>query len=297
MRSSITYRHWQPGDDDAILELLSPGPFNISRDYYEKKFNDGYLEPEGVRLAFVNERVVGHVFGSETYMYLDGKPQDFGMVTVMYVAPDMRRQGIATRLMQELNPYLQRKGYRGCILDTDTREAYQLYRKVGCQEVTREVRTQLSPRSDASELKWTEVNPEDFDVLHAIKKRWAAQNFPVYWNPEYPEVHQFNMKQYRVLHRDGGIVGYAKWDEPSKYRPQGLVRDPMVPDEDPIAVIASVQAAISAPRAWKTADGSRYENPLRSLGCTLQSTEKVEMLLSFGPEIDWSGLTRTRPFW
>ena len=297
MRSPITYRHWQPGDDDAVWELLSTGPFNINRDYYQKKFNDGYLEPEGVRLAFVNERVVGHVFGSETYMYLEGKPQDFGMVTVMYVAPDMRRQGIATRLMRELNPYFERKNYRGCILDTDTREAYQLYRKVGCQEVTREVRTQLSPRSDASELKWTSVNPEDFDVLHDIKKRWADQNFPVYWNPEYPEVHQFNMKQYRVLRRGKSIVGYAKWDEPSKYHPQGLVRDPMVPDEDPMAVIASVQAAIPAPRAWKTAEGSRYENPLRSLSCMLQPTEKVEMLLAFGTEIDWSGLPRTRPFW
>ena len=297
MQHNIIYRHWQPGDDDAILELLSAAPFNISRDYYEKKFNDGYLEPEGVRLALVDERVVGHVFGSETYMYLEGKPQDFGMVTVMYVAPDMRRQGIATRLMQELNPHFERKNYRGCILDTDTREAYRLYRKVGCQEVTREVRTQLSPRSDTSELKWTAVNPEDFEVLHEIKKRWASRNFPVYWNPEYPEVHQFNMKQYRVLRRDKSIVGYAKWDEPSEYHPQGLVRDPMVPDEDPMAVITSVQAAISAPRAWKTADGSRYENPLRSLGCTLQPTEKVEMLLSFGTEIDWGGLPRTRPFW
>ena len=43
------------------------------------------------------------------------------------------------------------------------------------------------------------------------------------------------MKQYRVLRREGSIVGYAKWDEPSKYHPQGLVRDPMVPDEDPMA--------------------------------------------------------------
>ena len=49
MRSPITYRHWQPGDDDAVWELLSTGSFNISRDYYQKKFNDGYLEPEGVR--------------------------------------------------------------------------------------------------------------------------------------------------------------------------------------------------------------------------------------------------------
>ena len=173
MRNTITYRPWQPGDDNAVWELLSTGPFNISRDYYEKKFNDGYL----------------------------------------------------------------------------------------------------------------------------IKKRWASQNFPVYWNPEYPEVHVYNMKQYRVLRREESIVGYAKWNESSKYHPQGLVRDPMVLDEEPMAVIASVQAAIPAPRAWKTAVGSRYENPLRSLGCTLQPTEKVEMLLSFGPEIDWIGLARTRPFW
>ncbi len=48
MRNTITYRHWQPGDDDAVWELLSTGPFNISRNYYQKKFNDGYLEPEGV---------------------------------------------------------------------------------------------------------------------------------------------------------------------------------------------------------------------------------------------------------
>ena len=297
MRNTITYRHWQPGDDDAILELLSAEPFTVSRDYYEKKFDGGYLEPEGIRLALVNERVVGHIFGSETYMYFEGQPQDFGMVTVMYVAPDMRRQGIATRLMQELNPYLERKGYRGSILGTNTREAYQLCQGVGYQEVTRELRMELSPRPNPSQLKWMEVNPEDFDSLHEIKKRWAGQNFPVYWNPQHPEVHVYNMKQYRVLRRDGSIVGYAKWDEPSKYHPQGLVRDPMVPDEDPIEVIESVQAAIPAPRAWKTAEGSRYENPLRSVGSALQSTEKVEMLLSFGPEIDWGGLARTRPFW
>ena len=297
MPHKIIYRHWQPGDDDAILELLAAGPFNVSRNYYDKKFNDGYLEPEGVRLALANDRVVGHVFGSETYMYLEGKPQDFGMVTVMYVAPDMRRQGIATRLMEELSPYLERKGYRGSILDTNTRDAYRLYQKVGYQEVTRDLQTELSPRSNPSHLKWTEVNPEDFEVLHQIKKRWASQNFPVYWNPEYPEVHVYNMKQYRVLRREGSLVGYAKWDEPSKYHPRGLVRDPMVPDEDPMAVIASVQAAIPAPRAWTTTEGSRYENLLRSLGCMLRPTEKVEMLLSFGPEIDWGGLPRTRPFW
>ena len=217
------------------------------------------------------------------------------MVTVMYVAPDMRRQGIATRLMHDLNAYFEKKGYRGAILYVETAEAYRLYWKVGYQEVTRELQTQLSPHPNSPLLKWTEVNPEEFDILHQIKKRWASQNFPVYWNGQYPEVHQYNIKQYRALRRKAHIVGYAKWDEPSEHRPQGLIRDPMVLDEDPMEVITSVQAAIPAPRAWQTAEGSRYEDPLRALGYTLQPTEWVDMLLPIGPGIDWTKLART--FW
>ena len=295
MGTTITYRHWQPGDDDAVLELfLQDKQFGITRDYYEKKF-DGYLEPEGIRLALVGERVVGHVFGSQTYLFIEGRSQDFGMVTVMYVAPGMRRQGIATHLMQDLNAYFEKKGYRGVSLHVETAGAYRLYWKVGYQEVTRELQTQLSPHPNSPLLKWTEVNPEEFDILHQIKKRWASQNFPVYWNGQYPEVHQYNIKQYRALRRKAHIVGYAKWDEPSEHRPQGLIWDPMVPDEDPMEVITSVQAAIPALRVWQTAEGSRYEDPLRALGYTLQPTEWVDMLLPIGPGIDWTRLART--FW
>ena len=157
------------------------------------------------------------------------------------------------------------------------------------------MRTELLPRPNSSHLKWTEVTPEDFDVLHQIKKRWANQNFPVYWNDRYPEVHRYNIKQYRVLRRGANVVGYAKWDEPSVHRPQGLIQDPMVPDEDPMEVAISVQAAISTPLAWQTAVSSRYEDPLHSLGYTLEPTAWVDMLFSIGTGIDWTKLTRT--FW
>ena len=181
MRDKIIYRPWQPGDDDAILALfLQDEQFGITKDYYQGKFSSPELEPEGVRLALLGERVVGHVFGSQTYLFVEGRSQDFGMVTVMFVAPDMRHQGIATRLMQDLNAYFEKKGYRGGILYVETPEAYRLYWKVGYQEVTRELQTQLSPRSNSSLFKWTEVNPDDFDILHQLKKRWARQNFPVY---------------------------------------------------------------------------------------------------------------------
>ena len=59
----------------------------------------------------------------------------------------------------------------------------------------------------------------------------------------------------------------------------------MVPDEDPMEVITSVQAAIPEPRAWQTAVGSRYEDPLRALGYALEPTEWVDMLLPLVLEI------------
>lgn len=292
MRNTITYRHWQPGDDDAVLKLLVPAE-QCREDYYRKKFNSPSLEPEGIRLALVGERVVGHVFGSQTSLFVEGNVQDFGMVTLVFVAPDMRRQGIATRLMQDLNTYFEGKGYRGSILYVETVEAYQVYQKVGYREVTREMRTELPSRPNSSPLKWREVGPEDFDILHQLKKRWANQNFPVLWNPQGIEIHQFNMKQYRVLQRCASIIGYAKWDEPSGHRPQGLIRDPIVPDEAPMEIIKSVQAEIPATRAWQTAEKSRYENPLRSIGCILKPAKMVDMLASFGQDIDWTGIPRT----
>ncbi len=69
MHSTITYRYWQPGDDDAVLKLLIPAE-QCSENHYLKKFNTPSLEPEGIRLAFVGERVVGHVLGRTYALYI-----------------------------------------------------------------------------------------------------------------------------------------------------------------------------------------------------------------------------------
>ena len=130
MSNTIVYRHWQPGDDDAILAFRP----NTNANWYRHKFDDENLEPEGIRLAFLNERIVGHVMGERATLFIDGKFQKFGEVTDVFVAPDMRRQGIATGLMQEMHAYFEKKGYRGSILDPDTEASRQLYRKVGYQE-------------------------------------------------------------------------------------------------------------------------------------------------------------------
>ncbi len=293
MRKTIIYRHWQPGDDDAVLELLVPSKQLSSEDSYKNKFRNWPVEAEGIRLALVGKRVVGHVLGMHIPFLIEEKVQKFGMVTLVHVAPNERRQGIATRLMQELHAHFQRKGYRGSILDTDEEAAIRFYQKVGYHQFTRRLQTALPPNPNSSQLTWTEVNLKDLNTLAQLNERWARYNFPTSYDHQSIKVHRYNMRGYRVLCHGGYIVGYAEWGEPSKHRPQGSIRDPIVPDLEPMEVIASVQAAIPVTRMWETAEGGKYEERLRSCGCTFELTTVVLMLISFGQEIDLTSYHKT----
>ena len=301
MRNTVTYRHWQPGDDDAVLELLVPAE-QVHEDSYRTKFEDWHvdIDAEAIRLALLNDRVVGHVLGEPTPLCVERKIQIFGWVSHVFVAPDMRQQGIATHLMHELHSHFKQKGYRGSILDTDEAAAIRLYQKVGYQLLTRELRTQLPRNPNSSQLKWTEVDQQDLNAFPQLDERWARRNFPVEWVRQnivkirrFIKVHQYNMSGYRVLRQGQKIVGYSMWEEPSEYYPDGLIRDPIAPDMAPMEVIASVQAVIPATRTFQTAEGGRYETSLRLCGCTFEPTTWGLMLLPFGQEIDLTGYHRT----
>lgn len=293
MRGKIIYRHWQPGDDDAILELLVPSGQLSSENSYRNKFRDWSVEAGGICLALVDEKVVGHVFGLPISCYIEEKIQKIGVVNLVYIAPNMRRQGIATRLMENLKTYFDRNGYRGSILDTDEEAAIRLYQKVGYQQFTQDLQTQLPPNQNASQLKWAEVNLNDLSALPQLDEMWARQNFPVSCDRQGIKVHQYNMGGYRILRRGQNIIGYARWDEPSEYYQHGLIRDPVAPDMDPMEIITSVQAAIPTIRTWEAAEGGRYEAPLRAYGCTFEPTTTVIMLSTFGQKIDLTGYHRT----
>lgn len=65
MRNTITYRHWQPGDDEAVLELLVPAE-QVDEDSYRTKFEDWHadIEAELIRLALFNDRFDAFTFWS-----------------------------------------------------------------------------------------------------------------------------------------------------------------------------------------------------------------------------------------
>ena len=45
MPEKIIYRHWQPGDDDAILEMLIPAFRQVRADSYQKNLIVHTLKP------------------------------------------------------------------------------------------------------------------------------------------------------------------------------------------------------------------------------------------------------------
>jgi len=59
-----------------------------------------------------------------------------------------------------------------------------------------------------------------------------------------------------------------------------------VPSETPDVIIESVRTEISMPIVWRTCLGSRYEQPLGSLGCTLESYLQVIMFHQLGVPIE-----------
>ena len=188
--------------------------------------------------------------------------------------------------MQELHAYFQKKGYRGSILETDEKEAIRLYQKVGYQKLTQCIQTQIPSTPNASQFKWTPTNLKDLSAFPELDERWGRQTFPTDCDPKRIKVHQYNMSGYRVLRHNHNIVGYARWEEASEHYPHGVIQDPIVPDEPPMEVIASVRAAIRKQRLWKTAEGSRYESVLRSQGYRFESMKTVLMLLSLGRKLD-----------
>ena len=144
----------------------------------------------------------------------------------------------------------------------------------------------MLPERNTSPLRWRNTHLEDLSVLHQLDKDWARQNFPVWWDPQDMSVDYSNINDHRVLHRGQDIIGYTNWSQPSERFPNGSICDPVAPSEEPIEVIKSIQAVIRAPLTWQTCKNSRYEEPLRSLGYSLEPRKCVTMLFPFGREID-----------
>jgi len=289
MSWQIEYRHWKPGDDDGIIALLSNTGW-INEKSYRNKFNNPEIRPEGIRLAICEGKIVGHALGLSDDIFVEGEIRRFGRIEYVFVAPKMRRHGIGKQLIKQLIEYFERLNHRGTILTTyRNTPAHAMYRKLGFNDLAIGAFTSVYPGDEKSEIKLTIPEPSEVKEMREICERWAMKSFPVIWRvtSNIPPVSKLLKRLYRVLRRNGRIVGY--------FRTPDCIRDPIAPDEEAEDVVRAIRGAISSPIRWATTPGSRYESVLRSLGCNFEYSEEVIMLKPIGKEIDLSDMEVT--FW
>jgi mycothiol synthase len=109
------YRHYQRGDERCILELwnesLHYDPITSNR-FRNIVLLDPNFDPEGLRLAFIEEKLVGCLYGVRRQLPMHGTELELnkGWITFFFVSPAYRRQGVGARLLSDVVAFFEKHG-------------------------------------------------------------------------------------------------------------------------------------------------------------------------------------------
>lgn len=111
----IEYRCYSPGDEQQIVkvwnETLTVDPITPAR-FRNLVLLDGNFDPEGLRLAFHNNQLVGCFYAVRRLMPMSGsdlEPEN-GWIPFFFVHQDYRKQGIGENLLKQAEEFLKKHG-------------------------------------------------------------------------------------------------------------------------------------------------------------------------------------------
>ncbi|WP_407271566.1 GNAT family N-acetyltransferase [Radiobacillus sp. PE A8.2] len=111
----ITYRYYQSGDEKQIVNVwndcLTNDPVTAKR-FRNLVLLDANFDPEGLRLAFKGDQLIGCVYAVRRLLPMFGTElePDNGWIPFFFVHPSHRKTGIGEQLLDEAIAFLKEKG-------------------------------------------------------------------------------------------------------------------------------------------------------------------------------------------
>lgn len=120
---NVTISPFQPADLDGVVDLLNremTADPTTSANFQRRVLLDLNFDVNGAPVARDGDRIVGFMCGMvRKYLMEDQAPDlDRGYITLLAVDRDYRRQGIATRLWEQVKVFFRSRGVQAVIVGT-----------------------------------------------------------------------------------------------------------------------------------------------------------------------------------
>ncbi|MGE8204920.1 GNAT family N-acetyltransferase [Heyndrickxia sp. NPDC080065] len=235
----ITYRCYESGDEKQIVSLwnksLQKDPIHSLR-FRNLVLLDANFDPNGLRLAFDNDKLVGCVYTIRRLlpMYGTDLEPDNGWIPFFFIDPSYRRLGIGSQLIKEAVEFLKAKGRKNVFfasyapnyilpgIDEDTYpEAHGFLQKQGFEKLYSPVAMDRNlvgyeAPNDVRDLKsqresegYTFSTCEDKDLYEVIQ--FANEKFNHDWGRAIREgiLQGLSLTQILIARQEQKLVGFC----------------------------------------------------------------------------------------
>ena len=207
----MEFRALYPEELEAWLDHVTH-VFTGGRQYFSNHWhNDPWRDPEGIRVAVDNGKIVSTVRVFIRKMFLHGEPVTVGGIGEVSTRPEYRRRGLASQLLKDSIEFMEDSG----IVLSSLHGSQRIYSMEGWEKVPRYYARQ--PFAAQKQVEW-EVRPVNFDdeaevqQIATLYDGYARKfNGPfvrdemAYWT-KWVRAESLNAW---VAERDGNIEGYV----------------------------------------------------------------------------------------
>ena len=207
----MEFRALYPEELEVWLDHVTT-VFSGGRQYFSNHWhNDPWRDPEGIRIAVDNGKIVSTVRVFSRKMFLHGEPVTVGGIGEVSTHSEYRRRGLATQLLKDAIGFMESRN----IATSSLHGSQRIYSVEGWEKVPRYYAKQ--PMAARKQVAW-DVRPANFDD-HAEVERIAAlydgyarkfngtfvRDNMAYWT----EWVRTESPSAWVAERDGNIEGYV----------------------------------------------------------------------------------------